>query len=254
MSYTGVISGRPPASPVSEDPTEQLAWFEWATLAEAGFYREDGFWLHKTGQDVVAVRMKGAEPDPACWQLLETLIPTIERLRSSAWAICSEDDSYASGGLDEDARQAVTDLLRRMVILAGGGAAALQELHRALAETDEYAASNCGSPRHAYDPECPGEPISDTTWMADAYYLLWRDMLLEILDLIGTGAPAASLVPVLYGVLRLALTTPERSASGLDYVPPPILLEQLEGLGPIQRTGPPARTWATLPQVLPQAA
>lgn len=79
--------------------------------------------------------------------------------------------------------------------------------------------------------------------------------------LTGTVASRVSRMRLLRGALRRALLllsfTPSglsfRGAHGWQWDQPPAAHSAREGTAPIQRTGPPAQTWA-LPQVLPMAA
>ncbi|MEZ5184775.1 MAG: hypothetical protein R2720_03435 [Candidatus Nanopelagicales bacterium] len=177
-----------------------------------------------------------------------------------------------AGELDEEDLEAIRRYLIGRVVRAGGRVHALAELHRALRRAAADAES-IGPELVHDDPELCVEWYESEGGYAVAggyvvnsegyevleqwYEQAWTDALADLWrrsvegDLTGAGAPdpVARLVEFLLDLERKRADYPTTAPPELTYRP-----FHRPDLGPIVRTGPPAGTWASLPQVLPAAA
>ncbi len=181
------------------------------------------------------------------------------------------EESWRSGKsaaeLDDSSREEIRRYYIGRVIKAGGGRRALALLHRALDRAEKSASETA-----PYLVEFEPEDYTEWEYEGDGGYILnsgayeslqacyeseWEEELESLFLFLVTGYlrgsdPEASLTDV-FRVLVL-LTAQPLSPVAAHRAPTNHYHNRREGLGPIQRTGPPARTWACLPQVLPTAA
>lgn len=174
----------------------------------------------------------------------------------------------SAGELMEEDLEAIRRYLIGRVIRAGGGARALAALHRALRRaaaaaesiTPETVEWSIGPDAEYYwdgDDECGRMFLTDegNEVLEQFYEQAWTDALAELWHRLTEGAlagadapdPVARFIEVLLESERVtyAATASPELASRAFHRP---------DQGPIVRTGPPAVTWANLPQVLPVAA
>lgn len=179
----------------------------------------------------------------------------------------------SAGELEPEDYETIRRYLIKRVVRAGGGRDALALLHRALQAAMEEAAS-VGPDCIEWGPEdqvewweteggyvvAGGYILADSAYdvLETFYEQAWTDALSELFRLIAGGPdnPAEadvrhSLERFILAILDAATVTRGTPASHRTPLPPP---RHHEGQGPIQRTGPPSRTWASIPQVLPAAA
>ena len=175
--------------------------------------------------------------DPACWDL--ALVVRSVRESPGVSGHCMTGPAFEALALGP-----VLDFLRGLVVRAGGGTAGLRHLHRIVGE---LAPPTCDQASHGH---------ANVGLLVDAYYLRWRDVLLEVLEWIRTGQASPGLWALLTSFVTEVLAAVSRVAGpDLDLpAPVPRAGTNREGIGPIQRRGPPARTWASPSPVLPVLA
>jgi hypothetical protein len=180
------------------------------------------------------------------------------------------EESWRSGGpaaeLDDYTRDEIRRYYVGRVIAAGGGRRALALLHKALDR-----AENLASEVSPYLADFGPEDYTEWEYEGDGGYILnsnayeylqacyqseWEEGLESLFLFLVTGYlrasnPEASLTNVFRALVKA--TAQPLNPARTHGAPTNHHHNRLEGLAPIQRTGPPARAWA-LPQVLPMAA
>lgn len=176
----------------------------------------------------------------------------------------------SAGELMEEDLEAIRRYLIGRVIRAGGGARALAALHRELRRAAS-AAESVGPELVHDDPElcvewyeseggyavAGGYVVNSDGYevLEDFYRDTWTDALAELWQWLTGGELAGADAPD--PVARFVEFLLESARVTFPPVAPPELTYRAfhrPDLGPIVRTGPPAVTWANLPQVLPVAA
>lgn len=186
----------------------------------------------------------------------------------------------AAGELTDEDLAYVYRFLVGRVISAGGGAAALARLRRDFTRAHTRA-GDIAPGDYDHDPELwtewyetEGGYYVDGGYIfnSEGYEVLERDYVEEwvtalesfLRTLIGGFAGDAYGAPIrgrldwfacLTDIIARILSDSRRNGPGGHLSRrEPVPLHHREGVAPIQRTGPPSRTWASIPQVLPAAA
>lgn len=219
------------------------------------------------------------ESDRTLWRAMPPADRELERLRRllngvDFWHVHAYlregwELGQGAGELHEEDLETIRRYLIARVVRAGGGTRALAELHRALKAAAANAES-VGPELVRDDPELCVEWYESEgghywggyivnsegyDYLEHLYVEEWVLSLEELLRALSEGDlptadapdPVARFVEFLLDLERAAY--PPTAPPKLTYRP-----FHRPDLGPIVRTGPPAGTWANLPQVLPAAA
>lgn len=253
--------------PVSSGPASEADLEDWQRHREDGYcacrncldehtrQRWEGMTLEER-ESVLFSRFMSRNLDHVAW------------LARDAW-----HQEASAGELEPEDYETIRRYLIKRVVRAGGGRDALALLHRVLRAAMEEAA-NVGPDLIEWGPEdqiewweteggcvvAGGYILADSAYdvLETFYEQAWTDALSELFRLIARSPDDPAEADVRYSPERFILAILDAATvvrgTPAGHRPPQPPPRQHEALGPILRTGPPAKTWAAFSQVLPVAA